>query len=783
MSKFYLNKISVYFSYNQFKYLKYILLHLFKFVFISFLLNVNKVLKHIRNIITKIVLSINIYKLNFFFKFIRLSILFFSLRTLKIITLLFLLSSLLDNLLISPSYAELQEIKEDWVCTDFGDKFCLFEDVYGCGVPDVRNRFAWYRIKQCVDTDKVIDERPCVIVEKEVENNLHIPFQLAEIDGETYVIKEKEIDFKYECHTSEGGLVCINENTHGIKTSSSPEEGKIYTIGGEIKGLVKKVLNAEEVLDVSGGKCGLMKDKGSCLKTCSSEKKKKKVKVKDENGNAKEIEIEESECDRLVTGGNWQEWYECSKGSEGSSYCKGGGSSEEYFKGSDKKQYLDKSCCAENNGYVKYGSTKIGDDNMSIVITKYYKVDKGFNVDDYVKVNNKYYNKKFGIMKFNKSETNKIRCLVSEYDNKGRPRIVIAGGSRCRLSHLSEDKIIVKSSNGSYYSVVYKYSRNLEDFVKYYYDEKLFRNNDVLSEASFLRFMVLNDSRCLKNKSSNCFLPQKETCLVNKRSEHKYCSVTPQSSCKVCVKWGIDIKELSLDGFKNAKFECTEYHTANWNDDIFMRLYDSIPNSWTDTKTPGSPYVPNTREGVVKYKGRAGASWGANIELREDKKCEYGRVCKNKHSYGRIDISDFKIGYNLEKYYNDRNWWYRDEIVDPDEAWIAKECSDQVLFKCRDGNTYECPNYAYQMWNDRYVFEVSGVSCNSGNYYWSSGSDQYCGSTNGPGYCLTRGYKCPEKSFDCKYHSQSRSISWMEPEFSVREVDIEEVYDPNLIVE
>jgi len=779
MSKFYLNKISVYFSYNQFKYLKYILLHLFKFVFISFLLNVNKVLKHIRNIITKIVLSINIYKLNFFFKFIRLSILFFSLRTLKIITLLFLLSSLLDNLLISPSYARLEEIQKDWLCTDFGNRNCLFEDGYGCAIPNFNYNFG------CVDKDKVVNGNKCFITKNEQSNESHDSdksLPVIEINNKSYVLSKINSSQKI-CKYDSNEMLCRNEDAQMIETSSSPEAGKIYTSGSEIKGLVTEVLNAKEVLDVSGGKCGLMKDKSSCLKTCSSKKEKKKVKVKDEQGKEKEIEIEESECDRLVTGGNWQEWYECSKGSEGSSYCKGGGYSEEYFKGSDKKQYLDKSCCAENNEYVKYD------------YNTYYKLDNTFNIGDYVMFEGVCV-KKSDLHKLNKVDVYRYLVLGRKSSDSNENSLFVQdNGSNSWWGHASAiarhylyfsegSPVVYDYSNSSVYKVIYTFPNKLEEFIKKYASCTERAIIDGRSECVDPGFWALKDRRCINNQSSQqCFLKQLDTCLVNKHSKQRYCSLNSNSSCDVCIKWGIDIKEFSLEGFKNAKFECMEYHTANWNDDIFMRLYDSIPNSWTDTKTPGSPYVPNTREGVVKYKGRAGASWGANIELREDKKCEYGRVCKNKSSSEGIDISDFKIGYYLEKYYNDRNWWHRDEILDADEAWITKKCSDQDWFKCRDGDTYECPNYEYQMWNDRYVFEVSGVSCNDGNYYWSSGSEQYCGSTNGPGYCLTRGYKCPEKSFDCKYHSQSRSISWMEPEFSIREVDIEEVYDPNLIVE
>ncbi len=687
---------------------------------------------------------------------------------------IFIISNLLS---ISPLHAGLFDIKKDWLCHDFGDRNCLFEDGYGCAIPNFNYNFG------CVDKDKVVNGNKCFITKNEQGNESHDSdksLPIIEINNKSYVLSKINSSQKM-CKYNSDEILCRNEDAQMIETSSSPEAGKIYTSGSEIKGLVTEVLNAKEVLDISGGKCGLMKDKSSCLKTCSSEKEQKKV--KDEQGN--EIEIEESECDRLITGGNWQEWNECLKGSKRSIYCDENNEySEEYFKDSDEKQYLDKSCCAENNEYVNYSS------NM------YYKLDKNFNIDDYVMFEGVCV-KKSDLHKLNKvdvyrylilgrksSDSNENSLFVQ--DNRTNSWWSHASAIANKSLYFSEGSPVVYDYYDSHvYKVVYTFPNKLEEFIKKYASCTERAIIDGRSKCVDPGFWALKDRRCINNQSSQqCFLKQLDTCLVNKHSKRKYCNLNSNSSCDVCIKWGIDLKEFSLEGFKNASFKCMEWKNVTWSNAISQGLRNKIPSSYTDEQKIKS--VSSVIEkGNLSYSSNR-VSWintrdYASISLLDDKKCKY-TVCYYKGESEEEKINDTKISYGVNVYYNNTNWVsYNVYEYDADSAWITKTCNDQEYDACKNNDWRECPNYANEMWEDYYVFDVSGVKCGDHEYEYTSWKDQYC--SRKPGRCYTQGYKCPSRSFKCNAGSESRGISWMEPEYSMREVDIEEVYDPNLIVE
>lgn len=701
---------------------------------------------------------------------------------------IFIISNLLS---ISPLHAGLVDIKKDWLCTDFGNRNCLFEDGYGCAIPNFNYNFG------CVDKDKVVNGNKCFITKNEQGNESHDSdksLPVIEINNKSYVLSKINSSQKM-CKYDSNEMLCRNEDAQMIETSSSPEAGKIYTIGGEIKGLVTEVLNAKEVLDVSGGKCGLMKDKSSCLKICSTirEQKKVKKKVKDKYGYEQEIEevIEEpSECEKFLeeiklTGKDkdYEEWYECSKGSEGSSYCKGGGYSEEYFKGSDKKQYLNKSCCAENNEYVNYSGIR------------YYKLDKDFNVDDYVMFEGVYV-KKSDLHKLNKVDVYRYLVLGRKSSDSNENSLFVQdNGSNSWWGHASAiarhylyfsegSPVVYDYSNSSVYKVIYTFPNKLEEFIKKYASCTERAIIDGHYKCVDPKFWALKDRRCINNQSSQqCFLKQLDTCLVNKHSKQRYCNLNSNSSCDVCIKWGIDIKELSLDGFKNASFKCMEWKNVTWSNAISQGLRNKIPSSYTDEQKIKSVSSVIGKENLSYSSNRV--SWintrdYASISLLDDKKCKY-TVCYYKGESEEEKINDTKISYGVNVYYN-TNWVsYNVYEYDADSAWITKTCNDQEYDACKNDDWRECPNYANEMWEDYYVFDVSGVKCGDHEYKYTSWEGQYC--IRKPGCCYTQGYKCPSRSFKCNAGSESRGISWMEPEFSIREVDIEEVYDPNLIVE
>ena len=723
---------------------------MFKFYF-------NKIYSYLNNN------KINSYNNNLI-KLIRSSILLLSLRTIKIIALLFLISPLLDNLLISSSYAELQEIKEDWLCNDFGGKNCLFEDVYGCGVPGGAD---WIKLddRGCIDKDKIVDGNKCIITSSnnnsDSDNEEH-KLPVIEIDNTVYILGKIHDVFNPNavCVTRDKGKICTRKKNEKIQegyvyTSYSPKVDKIYKEGDKVIGLVTEV----KKIDIKN-----IQTSDDCITTCSTKRGEKSVYKDDKLVN----EEQPSECDKKlgIDREGYEEFYcEQSKGS-----CKT--KSEVTWSDDYNKQYLKRSCIIGNDDkdYIKY----IGYDSNNFT---YYKLDKDFNINDYINISSSEYIKKSEVIVFNKLEDNKARCLeyrnrlkydhnVSEYIDEYK--IKDFKYSTCgnyyayayyRDTYLSDEGYILSQVSGtnSLYKYIYKFSGKLEEFIKKYTTGC--HGNENNKECGMPWFWALKDSRCL-NKTESCFLPQKETCLFNRYSKLRYCSLNENSECKVCIKWGTDLTEHNLKDFRKATTECMEWKTIKWNDQEFVKLYNNIPNSWDDEKKRVKLEHINWRcindssgRCIGDYSNEWRLYWSYGITLKTDNKCKYERVCGDKYEDSRVKISGVgDVRYCLSKYYNN-GWSYRTEILDSSK--ITKSI-----------NYSEVSGYLHGVIDNYYFVDVDCTSKPS------EPTEEACKAT---------GYTCLPKTFKCNLNKESRSISWYKPELSIRDIELQEIYDPNMV--
>lgn len=672
----------------------------------------------------------------------------------------FLLILFVPNLFTSKSYADLIEVKEDWLCNDFGDKYCLFEDdLNGCSLPGMG-------VKECINEDKSVDGNKCLIGENNGVEKL-----LTEIDGKVYLYELeanlvndglKEKDSKSYCVKLGAKKFSPPMNNHSNYNNNVCHDLSDYYYHDSSKAAAfcAKNLNDKDVI------YGYVTDVTQVYKVVSSYDGKKTCGTKDYNCDKQYCDSSKL-CKKCKNG-----WSSCSDNNcieWGKSECESLSKNPEY-EDFGNRYFIKKSCCIENKGYKQTCKKNNNCSSYANDNKHYYQTDK--YDDKYVKFCAKYadcswcnkynpppcveyyYVRKADILeyKFDNYENTKSSYFVLLYD-KYREETRYYTNIRTATIKVSKDRNSLLKEN-KLYKLVYKFPKEVSlNSISDKYALRAKTHTDLTIIG-----LVLKDVNCIDKQNDKCFLSQKKTCLISQRSVYHTCKLENASSaCDVCVKWGINLSEFSYEGFMNAKFECMEHKIIKRDDSGFQSLRDSIPNQ----------IVIN---GSASLSGNTCTYTFPDTWIKKEK--EY-------------KIKDARITYYINVKYDSSN-----SSGSPSTRNIESYCDDDGGYKCWEegwfGTGYTLCNGSN--WGYGYK-QFLGLNCGGnvyrlGNNLSYNKNKWYCSLT--PAYCVYYEVNCGNSSPNRGKLSESndiKSLTYWEKTYQRRNVEFEEIYDPNWVYE